>query len=137
MRQYSFLRGSLEDFARAGLRVLTPETAQRVALQVDGEYPEREALLLPLEDDLWQVLPVGDCDWCAEFKRRGMLYYEDAAALEKALPAKGQAHFAVLDTRTKERTEKRKLPCVLCGDKPNLPDAQAVSKKKAVTRVTR
>ena len=117
MRRYPFLVGRLKDFESAGFRVLTPETAQRYALQTEGEYPEREAILHPLGDDVWQVMPVTERDWYAVLSKARLACYEGAKEFEDASVVKATDTLYSKDSKG-DTVGERRLPCVIGSDDP-------------------
>jgi hypothetical protein len=122
MRSYCFLEcAKLTDLEKAGLKVLTPETAQRYAIQLQGhreEYPHREALLHQMNDTTWMVMPVTDSrDWVKILKELGLKVWVDVPALELEKPALVTEKCAVLDAEGKT-TVARKLPVVIGNDDP-------------------
>lgn len=119
MRTYCFVENTLEDIERAGFLVLTPETAQRNAIQTrDGlPYPKCEALLHFVDNNLWLVMPVTERDWYIILKNSGLTVHEDAEELELVKPTIASAYLYQKDTEGKTVGEKR-LPCVIGNDDP-------------------
>ncbi len=134
MRKYLFIAATVERLSKSGLQLLTPEVkdgglpAQRWALQTDGEYPDREALLTPLGDDLWQVMPLTDRDWTNVLTEVG-LPPMDVKQLEQQKPAEAAACLYA-KAKDGQPTGVKRMPCVLVGDDPVIEELAKTEREK-------